>query len=439
MSRHSAKSSTHRTALPLCGQPVLAGLAGLLLAGGARLQCQTALPMHQSVAGESHLLKSAGLVPESWTQQGIDVEGFLTLDYRRVWQGNLGSLDTVEGLAEAGISLDGTRMGLWSGLTGHLWALYPFGRSLSNRQIGDFGPVSDIDAFDSVRLYELWLQHETAEGGFRIRAGMLSPEQDFVRSELADSLQNGAFGWPPFTAMNVPSTGYPFTAPGVLIGVQPTTNLWMNAAVLDGNPEPYDAVGKPVNPHSYRVRFDEGVFGLWEVGWRHHGRLPGVVRGGVWFHTGDFAASDPSGRAMYSGNGGLYLLADQTLWEMEGGKEEDPKIEGFARIGWAPEDRNLVDLYAEGGLRGVGWVPGRSEDALAVGVAWTRTGAGVRRQAAALGTAEPGEELVLEVLYDAVVRPWFHLQPDLQWVRHPGGQTDAPDAWVVGLRTAIRF
>jgi porin len=56
-----------------------------------------------------------------------------------------------------------------------------------------------------------------------------------------------------------------------------------------------------------------------------------------------------------------------------------------------------------------------------------------------LGTAEPGEELVLEVLYDAVVRPWFHLQPDLQWVRHPGGQTDVPDAWVVGLRTAIRF
>jgi porin len=439
MSRLAPKSSTRRPRLALCGWLSVLIHAGWLGFAGDRLACQPVLPTHQSVAGESHLLKSAGLVPESWTQQGIDVEGFLTLDYRRVWQGNLGSLDTVEGLAEAGVSLDGTRMGLWSGLTAHLWALYPFGRSLSNRQIGDFGPVSDIDAYDSVRLYELWFQHETAEGGFRIRAGMLSPEQDFVRSELADSLQNGAFGWPPFTAMNVPSTGYPFTAPGVLVGVQPTTNLWMNAAVLDGNPEPYDAAGKPVNPHSYRVRFDEGVFGLWEVGLRHRVWLPGVVRGGLWFHTGRFAASDPSGRAMYSGNGGLYLLADQTLWAMEEGPEEGPKVEGFARMGWAPEDRNLVDLYAEAGLRGVGWVPGRSEDALAVGVAWTRTGAGVRRQAAALGTAEPGEELVLEVLYDAVVRPWFHLQPDLQWVRHPGGQTDVPDAWVVGLRTAIRF
>lgn len=196
------------------GQLPLVVWAALVSAGAGRLACQPVVPMHQSVAGESHLLKSAGLVPESWTQQGIDVEGFLTLDYRRVWQGHLGSLDTVEGLAEAGVSLDGPRLGLWSGLTAHLWALYPFGRSLSNRQIGDFGPVSDIDAYDSVRLYELWLQHGTAEGGFRIRAGMLSPEQDFVRSELADSLQNGAFGWPPFTAMNAPSTGYPFTAPG---------------------------------------------------------------------------------------------------------------------------------------------------------------------------------------------------------------------------------
>lgn len=439
MSRLSAKSSTHRTELPWCGQPVLAGLAGLLLAGGARLQCQNALPTHQSVAGESHLLKSAGLVPESWTQQGIDVEGFLTLDYRRVWQGHLGSLDTVEGLAEAGVSLDGPRVGLWSGLTAHLWALYPFGRSLSNRQIGDFGPVSDIDAYDSIRLYELWLQQESPEGGFRIRAGMLSPEQDFVRSELADSLQNGAFGWPPFTAMNVPSTGYPFTAPGVLVGVQPTTNFWMNAAVFDGNPEPYDSAGRPVNPHSYRVRFDEGAFGLWEVGLRHRGRLPGVIRGGLWFHSGRFAASDLSGQPTHSGNGGLYLLADQTLWAEREGGDDGPRVEGFARMGWAPEDRNPVDLYAEAGLSATGWVPGRGEDALAAGLAWTRTGAGTQRQATALGEAEPGEELVVEVLYDLVVRPWFHLQPDLQWIRHPGGQVGVPDAWVVGLRTAIRF
>jgi porin len=290
-----------------------------------------------------------------------------------------------------------------------------------------------------VRLYELWIQHETAEGGFRIRAGMLSPEQDFVRSELADSLQNGAFGWPPFTAMNVPSTGYPFTAPGALVGIQPTTNLWMNAAVFDGNPEPYDSRGRPVNPHSYRVRFDEGVFGLWEVGLRHRGRLPGVIRGGLWFHSGRFAASDPSGQSTHSGNGGLYQLADQTLWAEREGGEDGPRVEGFVRMGWAPEDRNPVDLYAEAGLSATGWVPGRGEDALAAGVAWTRTGADTQRQAAAFGAPEPGEELVLEVLYDLVVRPWFHLQPDLQWVRHPGGQMDVPDAWVVGLRTAIRF
>lgn len=57
-------------------------------------------------------------------------------------------------------------------------------------------------------------------------------------------------------------------------------------------------------------------------------------------------------------------------------------------------------------------------------------------------------ELVFEVSYTAQVTPWWTLQPDFQYIVHPGGNVrDADDpagatagnATLVGLRTSLTF
>src|SRR5262249_10863362 len=68
-----------------------------------------------------------------------------------------------------------------------------------------------------------------------------------------------------------------------------------------------------------------------------------------------------------SGNYGLYLLADQTLWREKG--KDDPAqqgLVGFFRLGYAPPDRNLADFGADGGLVYKGLIPGRDYDTLAI-------------------------------------------------------------------------
>jgi porin len=58
-------------------------------------------------------------------------------------------------------------------------------------------------------------------------------------------------------------------------------------------------------------------------------------------------------------------------------------------------------------------------------------------------------ETIIELTYQAQVTPWLIVQPDLQYVVHPGGNIPNPnvsgdntpikDALVMGLRTAIKF
>jgi porin len=59
------------------------------------------------------------------------------------------------------------------------------------------------------------------------------------------------------------------------------------------------------------------------------------------------------------------------------------------------------------------------------------------------------DESVIELTYMAQVTPWWQVQPDLQYVVHPGGHAPLPNepaqnrtignATVLGLRTTITF
>jgi len=59
-----------------------------------------------------------------------------------------------EGLLTLGISLDLEKLVNWKGGTFFTSMLYPHGESLTDRYVHDLNRVSNIDAYDSMRLYE---------------------------------------------------------------------------------------------------------------------------------------------------------------------------------------------------------------------------------------------------------------------------------------------
>ena len=114
----------------------------------------------------------------------------------------------------------------------------------------------------------------------------------------------------------------------------------------------------------------------------------------------------------------------------------------FARVIGAPSDRNLVDFYFDSGVTFTGMFRSRPNDALGVGFAYT----GISDDASAFDVdlglpVTRNYEALLEICYTAEIKSGWTLQPDFQYIFHPGGNVAGriKDATVVGARTSISF
>ena len=48
-------------------------------------------------------------------------------------------------------------------------------------------------------------------------------------------------------------------------------------------------------------------------------------------------------------------------------------------------------------------------------------------------------EQILELTYSAQLTPWLSIQPDVQYIIHPGASNALSDEWAVGLRASVAF
>ena len=54
-------------------------------------------------------------------------------------------------------------------------------------------------------------------------------------------------------------------------------------------------------------------------------------------------------------------------------------------------------------------------------------------------TTNKSHEAVVELTHQFQVSPSVYLQPDIQWINRPSGDTSIDDALVIGLRAGFTF
>jgi porin len=132
-----------------------------------------------------------------------------------------------------------------------------------------------------------------------------------------------------------------------------------------------------------------------------------------------------------------------------------PGITAFARAAYSPPDRNLIDFYADAGIGFAGLVPGRPIDRFGAAIAYMHISKDARRldtdAQAFAGAPTPvrSAETLIEVIYEAHVKPGWLLQPFFQYVFRPSGGIPDPmdptglarigDAAVFGLTTTVKY
>jgi porin len=118
--------------------------------------------------------------------------------------------------------------------------------------------------------------------------------------------------------------------------------------------------------------------------------------------------------AVLKGDWGFYSVLDQQIWKLGSGEDAAKGAALFLRVAGAPNDRNTIDFYIDGGLSFSGLVPGRSDDAFGVGLAYAHVSDVARGFDLDSGEAVLRRaEAALELTYQAQIVPGWSIQPGL--------------------------
>ena len=157
--------------------------------------------------------------------------------------------------------------------------------------------------------------------------------------------------------------------------------------------------------------------------------LPGTFRFGGYYDSNRYPTFDDPA-VKHRGNWGLYLLVDQVVYREGPPGSGQGLALGGAFVAAPDQQINTMPFFAAAGAVYRGVWPGRDKDALAAVAYYGAFSRDLRGQTA---------ETVLELTYTLVLAPWLTVQPDVQYVIHPGGRSSVTNALVIGAQISITF
>ena len=316
------------------------------------------------------------------------------------------------------------------------------GESPSGQYIGDELAASNIDGYDSIRLYELWLQLSFWNGRGSLRLGSLLADTEFTFTNLGGLFFNSAFGWPAFISANTVNTGPAFfvPAPGIRIRLESTKSWYLQGGIYDGDSFDNSAGDGATNAYgiSWRINSQQGYFAIFEIGHSkttQESAKPSIFKLGGWRHSAsfdDYLTGEP-----HPGNYGLFFALEKPIWRNNlKGKE----LGLFFRGGLAPRDRNRYELAVDGGFNLFNPFTKMEGDVVGVGIVFAKVSDSICQLEEQAGIRPVSDyEIAFEVTGQFPVTTWLTLQPNVQWVYHPGSSNVLENALVLSIRSTFTF
>lgn len=408
----------------------------------------------------SHLLGTIGGVRDVLGDHGISLGLAETSEVLGNPTGGRAQGAIYEGLTSLSLGIDLEKA---IGLPGAIFNVSAFqihGRGLSVNNINNLHVASSIEADRSTRLFELWIQQSFLDGKIDVKVGQQSADLEFATTQYGGLFINSSFGWPTLSAVDLPSGGpaYPLAALGVRLRAKPTDATAILLGVFDGSPAGLGPGDPQIrNPSGTNFDLSSGVFVIGEVQYAINqdadtAGLPGTYKLGGWYNSNTFtdpafAASTPGTTIQRRGDWSVYAVMDQLVYRPAGSTDSGAGV--FARAAGAPDNRNQINVFVDAGITYKGAFQ-RESDTMGLGIGWARISNAARagdRASATPGSPIRSGEFVLEASYQAVVAPWWVVQPDIQYVFNPGGGIANPnqpekrlgDSLILGIRTIVTF
>jgi porin len=340
----------------------------------------------------------------------------------------------------------------WHGGSFHVGFALNFGTSLSQRYVGNGFPAQLADVADPhPRLTYLSYTQSVFEDKLSIRLGRVTinsvSDEEFLGSEYFKAFTSVGIDLVPLGIfLNAPGAfGYPDTTWGARIKFQPAKKFYTMIGAYNG-----DSRLKQGARHGVDFSMRGPLFLIGEFGFRRNypqtfSGLPGNFKFGGYYNGGTSQTflsglnGQPS-RAV-QGRYGLYVVGDQVLVRW-GHSAQDRRLGAFGAFTVAPDSRvNKVPYFFDTGLVMYGPFQRRPKDFAGFAVVYGSYSGDLRRaeMEAIPPTAVQQFEMALEWNYGLAIRPGLLLQPDVQYLVHPSGNTSIGNALAIGLNIVVNF
>jgi len=342
-------------------------------------------------------------------------------DYVSNFIGGIKTGSTYLGLADIFVNFNAENAGLWKGGKFLVHGANSHGGEPSANLIGDFQVVSNIEAGNHTFLYELWYKQTFANVEATI--GLQDLNSEFAGSDVAGLFINSSFGIHSVISDNILAPIFPLTTPGITVCWKASEKICLKTAIYKGCAIDFDA-------NQYNIKWSlnhlQGLLWVTESQflWKDIQEKSNVFKTGVFFHQhcpeSDVVNSETGNKLTY--DYGFYLVGDHQL-----SNRENHGLSVFYQLGVSPRNDNFA--YAGAGCAYTGLLSAKGSDVL--GLAFAR----------GFLTDDRGrDETTFELTYKVQITDQIYLQPNMQYVVHPGGSDVALKNATVGLvRLGLEF
>ncbi len=313
--------------------------------------------------------------------------------------------------------------------------------------MGDFQVAANIEAPQSYRIFEVWLQQNFLNDHFSVLTGLYDLNSEFDVLTPATVFINSSFGIGAEyaqTGLNGPSI-FPVSSLGVRLSASINKYIKLKLAMLDAVP------GDPSDPTRNNIKLEDGALIAFEtslftratgmqlnrgfvtrrkkVGREHEIPTDDKLNIGGWYYTSEFIDLKTGDNSL--GNWGAYIGA-QKYWFYS--KYDDRYLAFFGRIGWAADQYNRIGTAISAGILSAGSASGKTDY---IGLGFTKAINGSTYMDE--NTSLEASETAIELTFSTPIRTWLTIQPDIQYIINPNSDPKLQNSLAGGVLFQLSF
>ena len=352
---------------------------------------------------ENGYSQSNDVVPLSALQLKATYKG----DFVSNFGGGISAGSTYLGLADLFLRFNTQKAGLWKGGDFLIRGANSHGGEPSVNLVGDFQGISNIEAGNHTFLYEIWFKQAILN--VTVTIGLQDLNAEFANSEVNSLFLNSSFGIHSVIADNISAPIFPITKPGITFCMDVSKKVLLKMAIYKGCPVNFDS-----NPYNltWDLNYEKGLLWITEgqFSWTGIQKKTNVLKAGTFFHQhcDETLMVNPTIENKFIYDYGFYLVGEHQFSSV-GNKSKGLKM--FYQVGLCPRNDNFG--YFGLGCVYSGLLSSKGTDVLGLAFA-----------DGMMNDEYRNNETTFELTYKIQLTDQIYLQPDLQYVLHPGG-TDA--------------